>query len=217
MSRKKTAPPKRQTVALEALRQGMAVIRRGNNVYTLHLDGSTKLLSASSTRHAVWRDALQALQSESSSSSDDNQSAAGTKNLNLYTDGGSRGNPGPSASGYVIFNYDESRVLEQGGEYLGLMTNNQAEYQAVIHALQAAGKFRPQELTFYVDSLLVVNQLNGQYKIKNQQMRSLYETIADLSAGFASVQFHHVRREHNRMADEEVNKILDARQEKTGG
>ncbi len=211
MSSRKSSQPKRQTVALEALRQGMAIIRKGNDVYTLHQDGSTELLSSSRSKHRVWHDALGALETGSQNTDDRSQTDT-EKTLIIYTDGGSRGNPGPSASGYVILNHDESRVLERGGEYLGIMTNNQAEYHAVTHGLEAARKFQPQHLSFCIDSLLVVNQLNGVYKVKNKELRPMYETIQDLSGGFGSVEFTHVNREHNRMADEEVNKILDGQE-----
>lgn len=129
------------------------------------------------------------------------------KKLLIFGDGGSRGNPGPAASGFVIT--DDGRVLEQGGKYIGHTTNNQAEYQAVVLALEAAKKFKPGEIEFHLDSLLVVSQLNGVYKIKNQDLKVHFDEIKRLVAQFPKVSFTHVRREFNKLADAEVNRILD--------
>ena len=95
--------------------------------------------------------------------------------IKIYTDGGSRGNPGPAATGYVIST--DGQILEEGGRYLGETTNNQAEYQAVIQALVAAKKFKPSEIECHLDSELVVKQLNGQYKMKNKALRPHFEAI----------------------------------------
>lgn len=129
--------------------------------------------------------------------------------LIIYTDGGSRGNPGPSASGYVILTTDGS-ILEEGGEYLGITTNNQAEYQAVQHALEAVKKFQPKKLKLLIDSQLVVNQMNGVYKVKNRDLIPIHEVITQLIGGFQEVVFEHVRREKNTLADGMVNQVLDA-------
>lgn len=129
------------------------------------------------------------------------------KILKIYTDGGSRGNPGPSATGYVIST--DGQVLEEGGRYLGITTNNQAEYQAMIQALEAVAKFEPEELECHMDSELAVKQLNGIYKMKNQDLRPHFEKIKQLSSQYKKVTFTHVRREYNKLADAEVNKILD--------
>ena len=127
--------------------------------------------------------------------------------LLIFGDGGSRGNPGPAASGFVITH--QGKVLEQGGKFLGHTTNNQAEYQAVVLALQAAKKFEPGEIEFHLDSLLVVSQLNGVYKMKNQDLKVHFDAIKQLVAEFPKVTFTHVRREYNKLADAEVNRILD--------
>lgn len=210
MSDKKTERSKRETVALEALRHGMAVIKRGNETHALYPDGSSELLSRSHSKHHVWQDALDALRSREKSGEQEDADVGATDTLVIYTDGGSRGNPGPSASGYVILNHDESRVLERGGEYLGITTNNQAEYQAVKHGLEVARKFDARHLVFYIDSLLVVNQLNGVFKVKNQELWPVHEAIRELTESYETVTFTHVNREQNLMADDEVNKILDA-------
>ena len=131
--------------------------------------------------------------------------------LQIFTDGGSRGNPGPSASGYVILAEDDT-VLEAGGEYLGITTNNQAEYQAVELGLQRAAKYQPRNIEFFIDSELVVKQINGEYKIKNRDLWPIHSRIKELAASFDKVGFTHVRREFNKLADSEVNKILDQKQ-----
>lgn len=131
--------------------------------------------------------------------------------LTIYTDGGSRGNPGPSASGFVIYD-DKQTLLKAGGEYIGVTTNNQAEYTAVVLALKAASEFADQSstITFNIDSLLVVNQMNGVYKIKNRDLWPLNQQIHELTKNFKRVTFNHVYREHNSEADAQVNKLLDA-------
>lgn len=208
---KKQTKPKREAVALEALRQNMAIIKRGNNVYGLRVDGSKELISSSKAKHDVWQDALNALTKDKKQDVvESTTDVYKTTKLNIYSDGGSRGNPGPSASGYVILTGDEEHVLERGGHYLGITTNNQAEYQAVKIALESARKFHAKEISFYVDSLLVANQLNGVYKVKNKELWPVHEAINTLVGEFESVTFEHVRREQNTLADDEVNKILDA-------
>jgi len=127
----------------------------------------------------------------------------------IYTDGGSRGNPGPSASGYIIMNA-EQQVLAQGGEYLGITTNNQAEYQAVRLGLEKALELGLKKVDFRLDSMLVVNQMNGIYTIKNRELWPINERIRDLVSNFEVVTFQHVPREHNQLADAEVNRALDA-------
>lgn len=129
--------------------------------------------------------------------------------VHIFTDGGSRGNPGPSASGYVILTPDEE-IVEEGGEYLGITTNNQAEYQAVKLALEAAEKYHPKKIRFFIDSLLVVNQMNGTYKIKNRDLWPIHQNIKELMLKYEDVTFTHVRREFNKLADGKVNEVLDS-------
>lgn len=127
----------------------------------------------------------------------------------IYSDGGSRGNPGPSASGFVIMNSNEE-VIHQGGMYLGITTNNQAEYHGVRLGLEKALEMGAKTVDFRMDSLLVVNQLTGIYKIKNRDLWPINERIKELSQQFEKVTFSHVRREFNQLADGMVNKILNA-------
>ena len=150
-------------------------------------------------------------QSGNLAKTDDKKSTPVELNLQIFTDGGSRGNPGPSASGYVILAHDDT-ILEAGGEYLGVTTNNQAEYQAVELGLQRALKYQPRKVDFFIDSELVVKQMNGQYKIKNRDLWPIHSRIKQLAAQIDSVTFTHVRREFNQLADDEVNKILDEKQ-----
>jgi len=204
--------PKHQQVKEEAVKlginRGLALFSRGDLVIARSASGEEKVLAKASDSYQKWQDALKAL------SADEPQikgQPARQKVLKIYTDGGSRGNPGPSASGYVIMAEDD-QVLEEGGEYLGITTNNQAEYQAVRLALNAARKYQPQTLEFYLDSLLVVNQMNGVYKIKNRDLWPIYSDIKKLAENFKEVKFKHVGREFNKLADAKVNEVLDGRE-----
>lgn len=134
--------------------------------------------------------------------------------LIIYTDGGSRGNPGPSASGFVIFN-KERELIEEGGEYLGVTTNNQAEYQAVKLALEHALRHKAKKIEFNIDSELVVKQMNGVYKIRNRDLWPVHTRIKELIKHFDEVEFNHVRREKNKEADAKVNQILDSHADKS--
>ncbi len=129
--------------------------------------------------------------------------------LIIYTDGGARGNPGPAGIGVVIS--DGHKIIRQIAEYIGETTNNQAEYKAVIRALAESKNLRADELEFYLDSELVVRQLNREYKVKNKELAPLFMKVYNLSQGFKKVTFKHVIRERNQAADALVNKALDER------
>jgi ribonuclease HI len=126
----------------------------------------------------------------------------------LYTDGGSRGNPGDSACAYVICDLND-KVLEKAGYYMGIATNNQAEYMGMMRGLQRARELGIDKITLFSDSQLVVNQMNGFYKVKNQELAPLHQQLQELADSFEKVVFVHVPREMNREADKEVNRILD--------
>lgn len=129
----------------------------------------------------------------------------------VYSDGGSRGNPGPSAAGFIVMDsYDQ--VLHEGGMYLGITTNNQAEYHGVRLGLEKALEIGARTVDFRIDSLLVVNQMNGIYKIKNRELWPINERIHELVVQFDKVTFSHVKREFNQLADGMVNKILNAQE-----
>ncbi|HRV75991.1 MAG: ribonuclease HI family protein [Candidatus Nomurabacteria bacterium] len=132
------------------------------------------------------------------------------KKVIINADGGSRGNPGPSASGFVIQDTLSERVLETGGKFLGITTNNQAEYRAVLFALERAKELEVEEIEFRLDSLLVVNQMKGIYKVKNKDLAVVYEQIKKLMSEFKKVEFTHVLREFNKLADAEANRLMDA-------
>jgi ribonuclease HI/ADP-ribose pyrophosphatase YjhB (NUDIX family) len=129
----------------------------------------------------------------------------------VYSDGGSRGNPGPSAAAFVVMDGQEG-ILDQGGVYLGITTNNQAEYHGVQLGLERALELGIKTLEFRLDSLLVVNQLKGIYKIKNRELWPINERIRILIDKFDKVIFTHVPREQNQQADLLVNKLLDEHQ-----
>ena len=129
----------------------------------------------------------------------------------IYSDGGSRGNPGPSAAGFVIMEQDGD-VVAEGGAFLGHTTNNVAEYQAVYLGLEKAQEMGFKTVDFRMDSQLVTNQLNGIYKIRNVELKPVNNRIAELARQFDRVTFTHVRREYNQLADGVVNKILDQRE-----
>ena len=128
--------------------------------------------------------------------------------LIIYTDGGSRGNPGKSGIGAVLKNEDKGNVAEIS-EYLGIATNNQAEYTAVIRALEKAKKLNAQILEFYLDSELIVKQLKGEYKVKNKGLIPLFIKLCQLRDSFAQTSFTHVRREFNKEADALANLAMD--------
>lgn len=128
--------------------------------------------------------------------------------LIIYTDGGARGNPGPAGIGAVI--YDEQRVLiGEISEYLGVATNNQAEYKAVIAALKKAKTLHATDLQFYLDSELVVKQLRREYKVKNKDLAPLFLEIYNLSLSFKNIVFSHIPRELNQEADQLANEAMD--------
>lgn len=128
----------------------------------------------------------------------------------LFTDGGSRGNPGPSATGVILLDMEDN-VVKKSSKYLGETTNNQAEYQALQEGLALAQNSGVKELEVYMDSELIVKQINGLYKIKNPDLKLLYDDIKNKSAGFSKITFTHVPRTMNKLADALVNETLDNR------
>lgn len=126
----------------------------------------------------------------------------------LFTDGGSRGNPGPAAIGGVLYDL-EDKEIETFSQYLGEGTNNQAEYTALLIGLQLAQKNRVEEIDCFLDSELVVKQLNKEYKVKDAELAKIFVKIWNLSQTFKKITFSHVRREFNKEADRLVNQALD--------
>jgi probable phosphoglycerate mutase len=127
----------------------------------------------------------------------------------LSTDGGARGNPGPAAYGYVL-ETEDGTVLAAHGEAIGEATNNVAEYRALVAGLEKALELAVDEVEVVSDSELVVKQMRGEYKIKNEALRELSLEAARLGRQLRSVSYTAVRREHNELADRLVNEALDA-------
>jgi ribonuclease HI/pterin-4a-carbinolamine dehydratase len=137
------------------------------------------------------------------------KTASGPAIAKLFTDGGSRGNPGPAATGIVIVDMEDN-VVKKSSNYLGITTNNQAEYQALCEGLQLALSLGVKELSVYMDSELIIKQINGFYKIKNADLKPHYDKVQNLVKEFTKITFTHVPRAMNKLADEMVNKCLDS-------
>jgi ribonuclease HI len=127
----------------------------------------------------------------------------------LFTDGGARGNPGPAAYGYVLEAADGT-VLAAEGQAIGSATNNVAEYSGLIAGLRKAAALHVPDLEVVSDSELMVKQMRGEYRVKNAALRALSVEAASLAREFANVEYRHVRRAQNELADRLVNEALDA-------
>lgn len=128
--------------------------------------------------------------------------------VKIFSDGGSRGNPGPSAAGYVVLDMEDN-VLVDEGIYLGVTTNNLAEYAGLKFALEACQKMGVKQVHAYLDSLLVVNQMKGIFKVKNRELWPVHDAVVKLTGQFDRVTFKHVPREFNKLADKAVNRAMD--------
>ena len=130
------------------------------------------------------------------------------KPILIYTDGAARGNPGPAAAGWCFC--DESGVvLKEGKRFLGELTNNQAEYQALLLALEEAKKTGIQAIRVYSDSELMVRQLKGEYKVKNEGLKPLYQKAVLTLRAFAQYSLTSIPREKNEIADRLANEAID--------
>jgi ribonuclease HI len=139
------------------------------------------------------------------------------KTLRLFTDGGARGNPGPAGLGLVIED-DQGMRLWGGYQYVGTATNNRAEYLALIEGLRKAAEWRPDVLEVFMDSDLVVQQVNGTYRVRNADLQPLHQQATRLLRAFPRVSVRHVPREKNKGADALVNRAIDeATGKKPGG
>ncbi|NCO79891.1 ribonuclease H [Candidatus Falkowbacteria bacterium CG_4_9_14_3_um_filter_38_19] len=128
--------------------------------------------------------------------------------LIIYTDGGARGNPGPAGIGAVI--YDEHKnIIAKISQSIGVATNNQAEYKALIIALEKAQNLKAREVRVFLDSELVVKQLNREYRVKDKDLAPLFVKVYNISLGFKKIVFKHISREKNKLADKLVNLALD--------
>ena len=146
--------------------------------------------------------------SENSLSSSDSLEPRGDL-VFVHTDGACRGNPGPSGAGWV-FSEPGGQVFRRGKAFLGRATNNEAEYVAVILALEDALKQGFENLRLHADSELLVKQVNGIYRVKNPRIKELYTQLMGLARKFKSFEAKHVRREFNAEADAEANRAIDA-------
>ncbi len=127
----------------------------------------------------------------------------------LYTDGGARGNPGPAAFAYVL-EAEDGTVLAAHGEKIGDATNNVAEYSGLIAGLAKAVELHVGEIEVVSDSELMVKQMRGEYRVKNEALRGLSLEAARLARRLENVEYRHVKRAHNELADRLVNEALDA-------
>jgi ribonuclease HI len=127
----------------------------------------------------------------------------------LFTDGGARGNPGPAAYGFVLESEDGT-VLAAEGEAIGTATNNVAEYSGLIAGLEKAIELHVPQVEVVSDSELMVKQMRGEYRVKNEALRQLYDEATALARRLGNVEYRHVKRAHNELADKLVNDALDA-------
>lgn len=128
--------------------------------------------------------------------------------MTLFADGGSRGNPGPAASGAVLID-PSGEVIEEIGAFLGVATNNVAEWTALLLGLEAAANRGVRRLAVRLDSELVVRQLDGTYRVKHADLQPLYQRARSLLRKFDHVDVRHVPRKENVLADRLVNQVLD--------
>lgn len=126
----------------------------------------------------------------------------------IYTDGGARGNPGPAGIGAVIYS-GHKKIIAEISEYIGVATNNQAEYKALLAAFRKAADLGAKELDCYLDSELVVKQLKGEYRVKDKDLALLFLDIHNLSLSFKKIFYTHIPREKNEAADRLANEAMD--------
>lgn len=131
-------------------------------------------------------------------------------NLRIFTDGGARGNPGPAGIGVVMKDADTGETIKELQKYIGETTNNQAEYKAVIFGLEEAVELNPDSVMVVADSELLVRQLNGEYKVKNQGLAQRFLEVRNLETRLGKpVRYRHVPRDQNKEADALANKAMD--------
>ena len=130
------------------------------------------------------------------------------KKLSVYIDGGARGNPGPAGIG-IVTKDEKGKTVREFSKYIGIATNNIAEYNAVIYGLQEALIERADEIELNIDSELVAQQLKGEYRVKNNNIKPLFEQALHLISGFKKVDIKHISRDKNKEADKLVNKAIN--------
>ena len=130
------------------------------------------------------------------------------KKLFLYTDGGSRGNPGPSGIGVIVLDAKRKKIKE-ASKYIGETTNNVAEYSALVCGLEEARALGADEIVVYMDSELLAKQLNGEYRVKDENIKVLFEKALGILKNFESFEIKHIAREKNKEADKLANKAIN--------
>lgn len=135
---------------------------------------------------------------------------ASSKGFTINVDGASRGNPGKAGIGYVIRDKNGG-VIKEGSKYIGIATNNVSEYTALIFSLEAAREMGAEEVNIYADSELVVKQINGEYRVRDEGLKPLYNKVISLLKGFRLYDIIHVGRKDNREADKLANQAIDLR------
>ncbi len=129
------------------------------------------------------------------------------KKIDIYTDGAAKGNPGPAGIGVVVCDHN-GYVFKNISKYIGETTNNVAEYSALIYALQEALVLKAEEVRVWTDSELLYKQIKGDYKVRHENLKPLFEQIKHLSKGFISFEIHHISRDNNRGADRLANQAV---------
>jgi len=135
----------------------------------------------------------------------------GMMDIEIYTDGASRGNPGKAGIGVIIYDSD-GQVLKKDNETIGVTTNNVAEYKAVIRGLELALELGATGVKIYADSQLLVRQLSGEYRVKNEGLKPLYNKVRELTRNFKNFAAIHIPREQNKEADKLANMALDSQE-----
>jgi len=133
-----------------------------------------------------------------------------SKSVNIFIDGASRGNPGPSGIG-IVFCDSENKIIKKLFKFIGNTTNNVAEYSALVYAMQEALIDRYDDVKVKSDSELLTKQLTGEYKVKNDNLRPYYDMFQHIARGFSGVEIISIRREDNSAADKLANKAIDSR------
>lgn len=130
------------------------------------------------------------------------------KRLKIYVDGGARGNPGPAGIGVVILD-DKGGKVKEFSKPIGITTNNVAEYSALVYGLQEALILRADEIELFMDSQLVAQQISGEYRVKSENIKSLFDQAVHLMKGFKKISINNIPREQNKDADKLVNKAIN--------
>ncbi len=136
------------------------------------------------------------------------------KRLMIFSDGGARGNPGPAAIAFTIQS-ENGKTIATGASCIGVSTNNQAEYEALLAALKTAASLKAEKVTCHLDSELVVKQLSGEYRVRNKDLKELWKTVQEIKKKFSEIKFVNVPRTHSVI--QEVDKLVNLTLDKETG